>query len=138
MQTYYPSSNVTFEAILGNGSNSVLSGWQSIINSTGEWMHDLTGSETEIVTSDGSYKVNKDGLPDILSGEIVMYYDTVVLTQTSNKKDVFVFEGKGYGHGIGICQYGAWDLAAAGYDYITILQYYFKDSTFGKVTDFLS
>lgn len=37
----------------------------------------------------------------------------------------FRFIGRGYGHGLGMSQYGAWALAEAGYDYRAILQYYY-------------
>ncbi len=34
--------------------------------------------------------------------------------------------GKGYGHGIGLCQYGAVGMARKGYKYKSILKYYYK------------
>jgi stage II sporulation protein D len=34
--------------------------------------------------------------------------------------------GRGYGHGIGLCQYGAVGLARKGYNYRSILKYYYK------------
>ena len=37
----------------------------------------------------------------------------------------FVFIGAGKGHGVGMCQAGAIDLAHNGKDYITILKHYF-------------
>lgn len=38
----------------------------------------------------------------------------------------FVFSGKGYGHGIGLSQYGANGMAKKGYDFEDIIKYYFK------------
>jgi stage II sporulation protein D len=35
--------------------------------------------------------------------------------------------GKGYGHGVGLCQYGALELAKRGYNYKQILSHYFPD-----------
>lgn len=37
----------------------------------------------------------------------------------------FVFEGKGWGHGVGMCQIGAAVMGARGYDYRQILTHYF-------------
>lgn len=37
----------------------------------------------------------------------------------------FIFRGKGFGHGVGICQYGARELAKLGYNYRQILEYYY-------------
>ncbi|MBN2486971.1 MAG: SpoIID/LytB domain-containing protein [Bacteroidales bacterium] len=36
-----------------------------------------------------------------------------------------VFKGKGFGHGIGMCQLGAMEMARVGYTYIDILHFYF-------------
>lgn len=37
----------------------------------------------------------------------------------------FEFVGRGWGHGVGLCQYGAFKLAENGFEYIDILRYYF-------------
>ncbi|CAI6082433.1 SpoIID/LytB domain-containing protein [Cohnella sp. JJ-181] len=39
----------------------------------------------------------------------------------------FIIAGTGYGHGLGMSQWGARGLAEQGYDYQRILQYYYKD-----------
>lgn len=39
----------------------------------------------------------------------------------------FIVTGTGYGHGLGMSQWGALGLAEQGYDYKKILQYYYKD-----------
>ncbi len=38
-----------------------------------------------------------------------------------------LLEGKGYGHGVGMSQEGAMQMAKAGYDYIDIIHYYFRN-----------
>ncbi|MBE6638033.1 MAG: SpoIID/LytB domain-containing protein [Ruminococcaceae bacterium] len=134
---YKKTGDVTFLGIMAKGAQRLLSGIVQVVYPDGELSHDITGAESEIIMPSDSYRVNESGLPDILDGETVMYYEYINLISENDRDDVFIIEGKGYGHGIGICQYGAWDLAAAGYDYLTILRYYFKDVTFGKVTDFI-
>ena len=37
----------------------------------------------------------------------------------------FVLRGRGWGHGVGLCQIGAAVMAANGYDYRQILQHYY-------------
>jgi stage II sporulation protein D len=37
----------------------------------------------------------------------------------------FTFEGKGYGHGVGMSQYGAMEMAKQGYNFEEILKYYY-------------
>lgn len=41
--------------------------------------------------------------------------------------DEYVFTGKGYGHGVGMSQYGAMGMAEAGFDYKEILNWYYQD-----------
>lgn len=41
--------------------------------------------------------------------------------------DEYVFSGKGYGHGVGMSQYGAMGMADAGFNYEKILKWYFTD-----------
>lgn len=43
----------------------------------------------------------------------------------SREGDRFIFRGKGWGHGVGLCQIGAAVMAAEGYDYIQILKHYY-------------
>ena len=43
------------------------------------------------------------------------------------KGDSFVFQTSGYGHGVGMSQHGAQGMAKEGYDYIEIIQHYYKD-----------
>ena len=40
----------------------------------------------------------------------------------------FVFSGRGWGHGVGMCQFGAKKLAELGYDAVGILQHYYQGS----------
>ncbi len=43
-----------------------------------------------------------------------------------NKGDKVIFNGRGYGHGIGLCQYGAMRMAKSGYNYKDIICFYYK------------
>ncbi len=38
-----------------------------------------------------------------------------------------IIRGKGYGHGAGLCQEGAMEMAARGYNFLDILQFYYTD-----------
>jgi len=40
--------------------------------------------------------------------------------------DSLIFKGKGYGHGVGLCQDGAIQMAKKGYSYADIITFYFK------------
>ncbi len=41
-------------------------------------------------------------------------------------QETYVFNGSGWGHGVGMCQYGTRGMAAAGYGYSQILTYYYQ------------
>ena len=43
------------------------------------------------------------------------------------KEDKIIFTAQGYGHGVGLCQYGAAGLAAAGSSYPEIIDHYYTD-----------
>lgn len=43
--------------------------------------------------------------------------------------ETFIFEGKGYGHGVGLCQWCALEMAAEGKDYKEILTFFYPGTT---------
>ena len=47
--------------------------------------------------------------------------------------DRFVLEGRGWGHGVGLCQIGAAVMASQGMDYASILQHYYPGSVLGEL-----
>ncbi|HUC91330.1 MAG TPA: SpoIID/LytB domain-containing protein [Paenibacillus sp.] len=52
--------------------------------------------------------------------------------RAATKEPAFRFTGTGFGHGVGMSQWGARALADKGYDYQAILKYYYKDVTIEK------
>ena len=46
----------------------------------------------------------------------------------------FVFEGRGWGHGVGLCQWGARQQAAAGRNWLQILSYYYPGAALKKIS----
>jgi len=48
---------------------------------------------------------------------------------------VFVFSGRGWGHGVGMSQWGAYNMALHGYSYRDILNYYYHNTSIIKLTD---
>jgi stage II sporulation protein D len=45
------------------------------------------------------------------------------------RNDSVIFKGKGYGHGVGLCQEGAMRMARLGYSYRSILNFYYRNIT---------
>ena len=51
------------------------------------------------------------------------------------ENDQFLINGKGWGHGIGMCQWGAKGRGEHGFKYEDILKYYYKDVKFTKINN---
>ena len=47
----------------------------------------------------------------------------------------FVFTGKGWGHGVGLCQVGAFGMAQAGSSYEQILKHYYTGISLDRRTE---
>lgn len=48
------------------------------------------------------------------------------LFEIKEEGDYIIFRGEGMGHGVGMCQWGAYEMAKRGYSYRQILLYYYK------------
>jgi stage II sporulation protein D len=53
--------------------------------------------------------------------------------QIRKSGDGFVIQGKGYGHGVGMCQYGADGLGRMGRNYREILMHYYPGADLVKI-----
>lgn len=53
--------------------------------------------------------------------------------QIEKKGKEVVLEGKGFGHNVGMCQFGAYELAKRGYNYKQILSHYFPNHKIQKI-----
>ena len=52
-------------------------------------------------------------------------------TTRAESAPVATLEGRGYGHGVGMCQWGAIGRARAGHDFRTILRTYYPGTSVG-------
>jgi len=59
-----------------------------------------------------------------------------LITKISARDGAFVFKGKGWGHGVGMCQYGMKYLGELGYGYQAILGYYYPGAQVSKLKGF--
>ncbi len=77
----------------------------------------ITGDKAQIVVK--GFRIRRVlGLRDMLFVIDREYAESGELTH-------YVFNGKGWGHGVGLCQVGAYGMAVAGADYIEILKKYY-------------
>jgi len=58
---------------------------------------------------------------------------SVAVTEVVRRGAVFEMHGRGWGHGVGLCQYGARRLAQSGWNFWQILSYYFPGAELTRV-----
>jgi hypothetical protein len=81
-------------------------------------------AEIEIVGTDGTSTLRGGQIKSALGmRETLFVVDTEI--DSRGKVTGFVFTGRGWGHGVGLCQTGAYGLAKQGYSYKAILQKYY-------------
>lgn len=98
-------------------------------------------------TSDGTLTVNDGGTLDMTdgltvidgSGNLTTIENGYLITaggvteigSASAGGTVFTFSGTGWGHNVGMSQYGAYAMAELGYTYAQILEFYYTGATLG-------
>ncbi len=78
-------------------------------------------SELRLYAGDRLHIIKKSYLRNLVGREVLPSNNFVM---SMRDKHIHV-EGQGYGHGVGLCQLGALELAKRGYDYRQILSFYF-------------
>jgi len=89
-------------------------------------------------TTRGSFLVRGNDVRFVLrspSGTILnsTYFTAEVTPGPNGEVGTLTLKGGGYGHGIGMCQWGAIGRARAGQDYRTILTTYYPGTTVGRI-----
>jgi stage II sporulation protein D len=78
------------------------------------------GSERTAYYVDGDFKLSVKTIRNDLKLRSAYFLMEV-------KNDSVIFNGKGYGHGVGLCQEGAMEMSKKQYNYPDILRFYYKD-----------
>ncbi len=60
---------------------------------------------------------------------------STLLTKIKKRRDGFLFQGKGWGHGVGMCQEGARGYALKGADYKKIIRFYYPGTKIKRFKD---
>ncbi|HSB09077.1 MAG TPA: SpoIID/LytB domain-containing protein [Blastocatellia bacterium] len=89
-------------------------------------------TELEVTGDQGSARLRR---PQIRAALGLKEYLFVVDREIDARGQLvaFVFTGRGWGHGVGMCQTGAYGLAKEGYSYTSILQKYYTGVTLTKM-----
>ncbi|GIP39222.1 hypothetical protein J31TS4_25020 [Paenibacillus sp. J31TS4] len=88
------------------------------------------GVSRDVANATAGYVTGAASAPVKQGGMFLM--DASGQVRPISDKTEFTFRGQGYGHGLGMSQWGARSLAEQGYDYAAILQYYYTGVTLAK------
>ena len=86
-------------------------------------------SQVKMYAGDDFHVIKKSRLRAVL-GRTKLPSNYFVINKSKNKYEV---TGAGYGHGVGLCQFGAKELAKLGYTYKQILKHYFPKMVLKKI-----
>lgn len=90
-----------------------------------------------VQTQNGSYTLRGNDIRFVLrdpKGAIMnSTFFSFTEDKTAGEVTSFIVNGRGYGHGIGMCQWGAIGRARAGQNYRTILETYYPGTTIGRI-----
>ncbi len=88
------------------------------------------GQPVQKVRSTDACAVTASGVKSLADGpDLLKIYNGNDYSVVSKYPSKFIFSGKGWGHGLGMSQWGAKGMAEAGYSYVDILQYYYQGCT---------
>lgn len=91
---------------------------------------DSAGLAQEVLVKGGTSRV-------VLSGKKIysLLKNVKSFCYTVRKRgDTITFKGRGYGHHLGLCQWGAREMVRDGWDYRQILQFYYPNTSFMRLT----
>ncbi len=83
----------------------------------------------KVISTKADIEISAKALREILGTKILR--STNFTTEFSN--DSILFEGFGWGHGVGMCQWGAYFMGKLGFDYKEILAHYYPGSKLGNI-----
>lgn len=110
----------TWFTVSGTGNSGSNSNDVMVKNNSGN-TNPISLSNSYIISSSGISQISNPSNIKIYNG--TNYRGTIQSSTTS--PDSFVFNGKGFGHGLGMSQWGAKKMAEEGYNYVQILTHYY-------------
>jgi stage II sporulation protein D len=109
-------------------------------------LKDITDIKIDSLTGSGRVKELKIYIEKVLDPVIITAVDlrkklgwerlpSTLITGLTKNSDAFVFEGRGYGHGVGMCQWSALQMAKDGKTYKAILEFFYPGTLLQKYED---
>lgn len=140
-EAVYVLGNPYLNKVLGHQQFSVMtsegiktfydSASESIMTGTGLKDYDMSNALAEFPIVIG---INGEILPDITDLDPVVESETLTTEAAANS---FTFISRGWGHGVGMSQWGIYELGNLGYDYRYILKAYYTGITYTTYKEYL-
>lgn len=92
-----------------------------VIDGSLQYPVEINLSNSHILDESSNTNVNRNNINRIQSGNNITSIDGTLSSQPTT----IVFSGKGYGHGVGMSQVGAMEMAKLGYNYEDIINHYY-------------
>lgn len=125
----------TFTMKASDGYRTMMGGLPSTmfeIEETGRYtVLGAAGTRSETTGGGSLYAVSGSNAPQTAGKEFLILGGQGAV-RVATEEQQYLFTGKGYGHGLGMSQYGAVGLALAGEDYKSILTHYYAGATIDK------
>ncbi len=110
------------------GAADLKSIWYNLKTDSDISVFDTIKGRSEIKRISGMYVASASGVSNVNAIDNIKISNGYRIDEYNKIPDNYTFYGKGFGHGLGMSQYGAKGMAEAGYDYKQILEYYYKDT----------
>lgn len=108
------------------GYSILKSTWFSVLSDADVHITDVRSDTVIKERANNLHVMTADGIRKIADQSNKFYIKGNEGTSINNiNPEVYTFRGKGYGHGLGMSQYGAKGMAEAGFDYKQILEHYY-------------
>lgn len=109
------------------GTSNIKSIWYNVKTESDINIFDMNQNNIIIKKANGLNLLSSSGLRKITSNdESITIKGLFNSIQYNVVPEKYIFAGKGWGHGLGMSQYGAKGMAERGYNYAEILEYYYK------------
>jgi stage II sporulation protein D len=108
------------------GSSEIRSIWYKLTTDADVYVFDSVTGKSNTARATSLYVMSAKGVQKMNSANNKVYIkDQSTISNISIIPEYYVFTGKGWGHGLGMSQYGAKGMAEAGFNFIQILEHYF-------------
>lgn len=108
------------------GDSILKSIWYTVETDADIWISNAIGGTAQKQRASGMSVITASGVSKLASSTNKMTVKSGYSTAAYNITPyMYTFKGKGWGHGLGMSQYGAKGMAEAGFDYIQILEHYY-------------